>query len=221
MQTFYDAAALRKKKGQTAAGQDGRPGRRSTRGRARGSAKNSRGAKLAGEWQLAARRGVLRQRTWDAVRDQDGGGEHQQSPRPRSRAQIADCSRQDRGQVPRARSVRRRRADDGGEGPLRRHPVRLRAEDREHPDPGDRPEQRRRTSRGVRDASATRTLKKYLDEAKGQWIEVLDLAKQGGMSNKWSRRAQENLGREFPERVQRVASGAGAGHGCAVMRRCR
>jgi hypothetical protein len=41
-------------------------------------------------------------------------------------------------------------------------------------------------------------LKKKLDEAKLQWAEVYDLAKKAGLSNKWSRRALENLGREFP-----------------------
>jgi hypothetical protein len=30
-------------------------------------------------------------------------------------------------------------------------------------------------------------------------MEVIDLAKRGGISNKWSRLAQENLGREFPQ----------------------
>jgi hypothetical protein len=41
-------------------------------------------------------------------------------------------------------------------------------------------------------------LKKYLDEARRQWVEVADAAKKGGISNRWSRLAQENLGREFP-----------------------
>ena len=41
-------------------------------------------------------------------------------------------------------------------------------------------------------------LKKKLDEARLQWSEVYDLAKKGGVSNKWSRKALENLGREFP-----------------------
>ena len=41
-------------------------------------------------------------------------------------------------------------------------------------------------------------LKKKLDEAKLQWTEVYELAKKGGISNKWSRKALENLGREFP-----------------------
>ena len=38
-------------------------------------------------------------------------------------------------------------------------------------------------------------LKKRLDEAKLQWTEVYDLAKKGGISNRWSRKALENLGR--------------------------
>ncbi len=46
-------------------------------------------------------------------------------------------------------------------------------------------------------------LKKYLDEARSQWVEVVDLAKQGGLSNRWSRLAQENLGREFLRRIHR------------------
>ncbi|MEO8700413.1 MAG: tetratricopeptide repeat protein [Kofleriaceae bacterium] len=41
-------------------------------------------------------------------------------------------------------------------------------------------------------------VKKYLDEAKGQWLQVYDTAKKAGLSNKWSRLALENLGREFP-----------------------
>lgn len=42
-------------------------------------------------------------------------------------------------------------------------------------------------------------LKKDLDEAKTDWSEVVDLAKKGGVSNKWSQHANESLAREFPE----------------------
>lgn len=41
-------------------------------------------------------------------------------------------------------------------------------------------------------------VKKYLDIAKAQWVEVVELSKKGGVSNKWSKLALENLGREFP-----------------------
>jgi tetratricopeptide (TPR) repeat protein len=42
-------------------------------------------------------------------------------------------------------------------------------------------------------------LKKELDEAKGDWADVVDKAKAGGVSNKWSQHAAEELSREFPE----------------------
>ncbi|HEY1817365.1 MAG TPA: hypothetical protein VGG74_33725 [Kofleriaceae bacterium] len=42
-------------------------------------------------------------------------------------------------------------------------------------------------------------LAKDLAEAKQDWADVVTLAKQGGISNKWSTHALENLGREFPE----------------------
>ena len=74
-------------------------------------------------------------------------------PRP-SRAGRPARQAQDRrrGQVPRARSVRRGRVHDGGQGPVRRHPVRRRAEDRRRADPGaGRPQQQRGGGRGLRD----------------------------------------------------------------------
>jgi tetratricopeptide (TPR) repeat protein len=42
-------------------------------------------------------------------------------------------------------------------------------------------------------------LKADLDEAKVDWEDVYNKAKQGGVSNKWSQHASENLSREFPE----------------------
>lgn len=42
-------------------------------------------------------------------------------------------------------------------------------------------------------------LAKDLNEAKQDWAEVVDLAKKGGVSNKWSQHANENLAREFPD----------------------
>ena len=42
-------------------------------------------------------------------------------------------------------------------------------------------------------------LKKYVNEARKQWEEVVGLAKTAGVSNKWSQLALENLGREFPD----------------------
>jgi tetratricopeptide (TPR) repeat protein len=45
-------------------------------------------------------------------------------------------------------------------------------------------------------------LKKDLDEAKLNWAEVADLAKRNGVSNKWSQHALENLAREFPDQYK-------------------
>ena len=49
------------------------------------------------------------------------------------------------------------------------------------------------------EAQRDAALKKDLDEAKTDWAEVVDLAKKGGVSNKWSQHANENLAREFPD----------------------
>ena len=52
---------------------------------------------------------------------------------------------------------------------------------------------------GAYETQRDANLKKRLDEARLQWSEVYDLAKKAGLSNRWSRRALENLGREFPD----------------------
>ncbi|MDB4957232.1 MAG: Tetratricopeptide repeat protein, partial [Myxococcales bacterium] len=51
-------------------------------------------------------------------------------------------------------------------------------------------------------AKVDEDLKKYLAEAKGDWAEVVDLSKKNGLSNKWSQHANENLAREFPDEYQ-------------------
>jgi tetratricopeptide (TPR) repeat protein len=52
------------------------------------------------------------------------------------------------------------------------------------------------------ETSRDAALKKDLDEAKLNWSEVADLAKRGGVSNKWSQKALENLAREFPDQYK-------------------
>lgn len=44
-----------------------------------------------------------------------------------------------------------------------------------------------------------KNLAKYVEQAKAQWTEVVRLAKNAGVSNKWSQLALENLNREFPD----------------------
>ncbi len=45
-------------------------------------------------------------------------------------------------------------------------------------------------------------VQKFRDAAKAEWLKVVDSAKKGGISNKWSRLAMESLGREFPGEFQ-------------------
>jgi tetratricopeptide (TPR) repeat protein len=49
------------------------------------------------------------------------------------------------------------------------------------------------------EAARDEALKKDLDEARGDWEDVYNKAKQGGVANKWSQHASENLSREFPD----------------------
>lgn len=44
-----------------------------------------------------------------------------------------------------------------------------------------------------------RNLEPYIQQAKGQWVEVVELAKRSGVANRWSQLALENLNREFPD----------------------
>ena len=45
----------------------------------------------------------------------------------------------------------------------------------------------------------TRNLEKYQVNAREAWVQVVDLAKQAGISNKWSQLARESLNREYPD----------------------
>ncbi len=47
--------------------------------------------------------------------------------------------------------------------------------------------------------TVTQTLAPLAEEAKKEWREVVDMAKQQGVSNRWSKLALENLNREFPD----------------------
>jgi cellulose synthase operon protein C len=47
-----------------------------------------------------------------------------------------------------------------------------------------------------------KNLARDLDEAKLNWAEVVELAKRGGVSNRWSQLAHESLAREFPDQYK-------------------
>ena len=52
---------------------------------------------------------------------------------------------------------------------------------------------------GKFEESRAKQLVKYTAEARDQWVTVVDLGKQGGIANKWTQRALEDLNQEFPD----------------------
>ena len=49
------------------------------------------------------------------------------------------------------------------------------------------------------EAARDKNLAPFIQKAKDQWTEVVDLAKKAGVSNEWSQRALEDLNSEFPD----------------------
>ncbi len=192
VQSFYDQAALRKKKGQTpqakAAGQE-----TINAWAARGSIKGGRGAKLAGEWQLAQAEEYYTN-TWSpfaiktaAKTVAEAKAQNTSIERLKKTAEDKYLALDPYGVAELSMAAKVRYADIQyefgqkiGDAPI---PV---------------PVAKNENAVAAYEAQRDKNLQKFLGEAKSQWAEVYDLAKRGGISNKWSRRAQENLGREFP-----------------------
>ncbi len=192
VQTFYDTAVLRKKKGQTAAA--------TTAGKAtidawkaRGSVKNSRGAKLAGEWQLAFAEDHYASR-WETFEIKTAA----KTPNE-VKAQAASIEKQKREIEDQYLAI-----DPFGvaeytmAAKVRYGDIQYEFGQKVSNIPIPKPIANNPSAVEAFETQRDQNLKKYLNEAKGQWVEVLDLAKKAGISNRWSRKAQENLGREFP-----------------------
>ena len=197
--SYYDTAMLWKRKGKTkdaeAAGQQAIDAWRSV-----GAAKNTRGARLAGEWALyfaekhfttkfepykiteaakdvaraKALKADLEKRTTEAqdkylVLDDFGVAEYSMAAKVRFGETLA------------------RFAEKLFQAKTPKFIVDL---DKKNPDAG---------AVAAYEDGLTKNLAKYVDQAKAQWVEVVDLAKRSGVSNKWSQLALENLNREFPD----------------------
>ncbi len=197
--SYYDTAMLWKRKGKTkdaeAAGQQAIDAWRSV-----GAAKNTRGARLAGEWALyfaekhfttkfepykiteaakdvaraKALKADLEKRTTEAqdkylVLDDFGVAEYSMAAKVRVGETLA------------------RFAEKLFQAKTPKFIVDL---DKKNPDAG---------AVAAYEDGLTKNLAKYVDQAKAQWVEVVDLAKRSGVSNKWSQLALENLNREFPD----------------------
>jgi TolA-binding protein len=192
VQSFYDQAALRKKKGQTpqakALGQD-----TINAWVARGSVKAGRGAKLAGEWALAQAEEYYTN-TWTPYAIKTAA------------KTVAEATAQNTAiaKVKKTAEDRYLALDPYGVAELsmaakvRYGDVQYEYGQKIADAPIPVPVAKNPNAVAVYEEQRDKNLVKYLNEAKGQWVEVLDLSKRGGLSNKWSRRAQENLGREFP-----------------------
>jgi tetratricopeptide (TPR) repeat protein len=192
VQSFYDVAMLRQTKNQTS--QAKTAGQQTIDAwKARGALKNTRGAKLAGEWQLAFAEEHYT-KTWEpyaitkaaktaAEAKSQGDALLKQKTAVEDKYLALDAY----GIVEYTMAAKVRYGDIQysygtklSDAPI---PVPVAASDE---------------AVAAYETQRDQNLEKYLAEAKLQWSEVLDLAKRNGISNAWSRKAQENLGREFP-----------------------
>jgi len=192
--TYYETAAANKKKGRAAAAK--------TAGlatieawKARGSIKNSKGAKQAGEWQLQLAEDWYTT-SWDPFQLKTAArtlaeAKAQAAQLERLKVQVEDkyLALDPYGVVEYSMAAKVRFGD-----------IQYSAAQKVADAPIPVPVAKSGNDDVIAAYETQRdaNLKKRLDEAKLQWSEVYDLAKKGGISNKWSRRALENLGREFP-----------------------
>lgn len=192
IQSFYDEAALRKRKNQTSyatkAGQA-----TIDAWKARGSAKNSRGARLAGEWQLAFAEDYFGKK-WEpyaiktaakTVKEAQNQGAALQKQKTAAEDVYLALDPYGVAEYTMAAKVRFGDIQYGYGTKLADAPIPV-------------PVQKVPEAVAAYETQRDKNLEKYLAEARAQWQEVLDLAKRAGISNTWSRKAQENLGREFP-----------------------
>ena len=194
VESFYDVAAANKKKGRGPAAKAAGEATIAA-WKARGSIKNSRGARLAGEWQLQFAEDWYNNQ-WDPYQLKtaartlaEAKAQAAQLDRLKTQAEDKYLALDPYGVAEYSMAAKVRFGDIqyGAAQKIADAPI---------PVPVARSGNDEVVSayETQRDAN----LKKKLDEAKLQWSEVYDLAKKGGVSNKWSRKALENLGREFP-----------------------
>jgi tetratricopeptide (TPR) repeat protein len=194
VQTFYDTAAANKKKG--------RPGPAKVAGqaaidawKARGSIKNSRGAKLAGEWQLQIAEDWYAT-NWEPYTLKTAARTLAEAKTQAAALERLKTQAEDKYLALDPYGV----AEYSMAAKVRFGDIQYSAAQKVADAPLPVPVAKSGNDEVIATYETTRdaNLKRRLDEAKLQWSEVYDLAKRGGISNQWSRRALENLGREFP-----------------------
>ena len=199
VQSFYDTAAVWKRKGNTKAA-DAAGMAAIDAWRARGSQRNTKGAKLAGEWHLAFIESEFQQKYLpftikEAAKDVE-----------RAKALKADLEKrtvemQDKYKAIEAYGVAEYTmaatvrygdtmalfAEKLRQAPTPKFILDL---DKRNPDAG---------AVAAYEEGLAKNLEPYMAEARRSWIEVVDAAKAAGVSNRWSQLARENLNREFPD----------------------
>lgn len=193
VQSFYDESQLRKRKGQTPLAK--KAGQATIDAwKAKGAIKNSRGAKLAGEWQLAFAEDAYD--AWESyeikkaaktVKEAEAQGKALTAQKTKIEDKYLALDPYGVAEYTMAAKVRYAEIQYAYGNKLANAPIPTPIAN--HPNPDVLAAYQNKLDANV---------KKYLDEAKSQWVEVVDLAKRGGISNRWSRLALENLGREFP-----------------------
>jgi tetratricopeptide (TPR) repeat protein len=194
VESFYDTAAANKKKGRAPAAKAAGEATIAA-WKSRGSIKNSRGAKLAGEWQLQLAEDWYNN-NWEPYQLKTAARTLAEAKAQAAQLDRLKTQAEDRylaldpygvAEYSMAAKVRFGDIQYGAAQKIADAPIPV-------PVAKSGNDEVIAAYETQRDAN----LKKKLDEARLQWSEVYDLAKKGGVSNKWSRKALENLGREFP-----------------------
>jgi tetratricopeptide (TPR) repeat protein len=197
--SYYDTAMLWKRKGSTrnaeAAGQQSIDAWRAV-----GAAKNTRGAKLAGEWQLyfAEKHFTTKfqpykitesAKTVDRMKQLKANLE-----KMATEAQDKYIVLDEYGVAEYSMAAKVRYGETLSEFAIKLAtaptPKFILDLDKKNPDAG---------AVAAYEDGLSKNLAQYVDRAKKEWVEVVDLAKRSGVSNKWSQLALENLNREFPD----------------------
>ena len=194
VQTFYDTAAANKKKGRAVAAKAA--GQQTIDAwKARGQIKNSKGAKLAGEWQLQIAEDWYAT-NWDPYALKTAARTLAEAKAQAAALERLKTQAEDKYLALDPYGV----AEYSMAAKVRFGDIQYSAAQKIADAPIPVPVAKSGNDEVIAAYETQRdaNLKKKLDEAKLQWSEVYDLAKKGGISNKWSRKALENLGREFP-----------------------
>jgi hypothetical protein len=199
VQSFYDVAAAWKKKGRATNAE--RAGAQAvTAWQDRGAQKNTRGARMAGEWDLYAADKNYATR-FEPLKVTKVARTVAESKKIKDDLEKVTLATQDRfaaldkygvAEYSMAYKVRygetlARFAEKLAQAPTPKYVLDLQ---KRNPDSD---------AIAVYEEGLNKNLKKYIDEAKAQWVEVVDLAKKNGVSNRWTQLALENLNREFPD----------------------